>query len=185
MRARTCVLTCAPRHIHWHPPRCVYCAARIERASSSRIRGCIIVTLRSCSSRRHLRPQKNRGPGLSVEARTLTRSLSLSFLFFFLRLSFSLLRSERAFGSSSKARRVVDHRYGGREARKWPTIGRRILFAGKRSGQAFRASRVSQGDSPRKVFSRPFEISVDRDGEVSREHTRCGTATFDRDHSKQ
>lgn len=40
-----------------------------------------------------------------------------------------LLHSERALNSSSKERRVVDHRYGGREARKWPTIGLRVLFA--------------------------------------------------------
>lgn len=90
------------------------------------------------------------------------------------------LHSERAL-DSSKERRIVDHRYGGREARKWPTIGRRVLFAGKESRRTFCVSCTSQQDSPWKISLRPVEIYVHRDGEVRVVNARYGIATFDRD----
>lgn len=133
------------RHIHRVLEVCLLRGA--NRACLSRTRGCVVADLWTCSSKRHSRSQEP-GPGLPES----TRFLSLSFVPS--SSTVSLSRFTENARSSSEERRVVDHRYGGVEARKWPTIGCRILLAGKRLRRASRASRVSQGDSPRVISSR-------------------------------
>lgn len=133
VRARTRALATYTSH-----PRGVF----IARSESSVLlvshRGCVAAALSGCGRRSGTRDRRNRGD--LPESTHFSLSLCP-----FLSLSLSLpLHSERALDSSSKERRVVDHRYGEGETRKWPTVGRRVLHAGKGLQRAFRASRVSQ-----------------------------------------
>lgn len=128
-KGRTDARTCARARTRVHgiySARRVYCAARVECDSRSALGGGVVAGIPGRVRRNGIRNRRNRNPACLESTRFLSVSLSA----FLPSLSVSLPRLAENARSLSKERRVVDHRYGGVEARKWPTIGCRILFAG-------------------------------------------------------